>query len=401
MDGPRIAICHDWLDSFGGAERQVEELAALYPSAELFTVYDLRRGEDAARLPNTRIHTSGLSRLPGVRRYYRSLLLLSIRAVERFDVNQFDVVFSVSSAISKGVITRAGQPHIAYVNSPARYAWGMQAEYLENMGGPLAALKRAVAQELLHRFRLWDMRTVAGVDLFCANSRFIQQRVWKAYRRRSYVLYPPVDTGAFTPDAAPRDDFYVTASRMVPYKRMPLIVEAFARTPERRLVVIGDGPEMAAVKRAAAPNIEILGYQPFESMLHLFRRARAFIFAANEDFGIVPLEAQACGTPVIALGRGGTRETIRALGHADRPTGVWFERQRVDDILGAVDRFERSIDSFDPETCHENARAFGVDRFRRQVQGLVDASLSPEFHEDMVLGSADANPFGRTPSFDE
>ena len=380
-----LGLIHDWLDSFGGAERQIEQIIDLYPDLELYTVFDLREGCSKTQLVDTVIHTSGLNRLPGVKRYYRNLLLLAARAVEKFDLSRHDIVFSVSSAVSKGVITQAGQPHIAYVNSPARYAWGMQHEYLANIGGPLSGLKRAVAAELLHRFRIWDVRTANGVDLFCGNSRYIQERIWKVYRRRSYLLYPPVDTSAFMPGTGGRESFYVTASRMVPYKRIPLIVEAFSQMPDKRLIVIGDGPEMKLVKRVAAPNIEILGYQPFEVMLDYFQRARAFVFAAQEDFGIVPVEAQACGTPVIALSHGGTAETIKPLGGADTPTGVWFDTQTVEEITRGVAVFEQAIDRFDPDAIRRNALFFGNDRFKREVAALVEAGLGRGFREDHVL----------------
>lgn len=375
-----LALIHDWLDSFGGAERQIEQIIDLFPQADLYTVFDLRQGESKNKLAGTRIHTSALNRLPYVHKYYRNLLLLAAREVEKFDLSQHDIVLSVSSALSKGVVTHAGQTHIAYVNSPARYAWGMQAEYLQGMGG----LKRMFANELLHRFRMWDIRTANGIDLFCGNSRYIQERIWKVYRRRSHLLYPPVDTSAFSPGTGQRDDFYVTASRMVPYKRIPLIVEAFSRMPDKRLVVIGDGPEMALVKSKATPNVEILGYQSFEVMLDHFQRARAFVFAAREDFGIVPVEAQACGTPVIALGHGGTAETIRPLS-GDRPTGVWFDEQTSDAIVDAVQRFERSVDRFDPAEIRRNALFFGNDRFQREVAQLVEAGMRQGFRETDVL----------------
>lgn len=379
-----LALIHDWLDTFGGAEQQVEQILDLFPQADLYTVFDLRQGESRQKFAGTRIHTSALNRLPQVRRYYRNLLLLAAREVEKFDLSGHDIVLSISSALAKGVITQAGQPHIAYVNSPARYAWGMQAEYLSNMGGPLGGLKRWLAAELLHRFRIWDIRTANGIDLFCGNSRYIQERIWKVYRRRSHLLYPPVDTTAFGPGSAARGDFYVTASRMVPYKRIPLIVEAFARMPDKRLVVIGDGPEMALVKARATPNIEILGYQSFEVMLDHFQRARAFVFAAREDFGIVPVEAQACGTPVIALGHGGTAETIRPL-DGERPTGVWFDEQTSDAIMDAVQRFERAIDRFDPAAIRQNALFFGNDRFRFEVAQLVEAGMRHGFREEQVI----------------
>ncbi len=381
----RIAIVHDWLDSFGGAERLVAELLDAFEDADMYTVFDLRREPDHGPFANTTIRTSPLNNLPMVRKYYRNLLLLAMRAVEGFDLSNYDAVISSSAAVAKGCITHPDQPHIAYVHTPARYAWSLQAEYLSQIEGRMAGLRRMIARELLHRFRLWDMRTSQGVNLFVANSRFIQRRIWKTYRRRSTVVYPPIDTSSFLLSDKPKENFYVTASRMVPYKRIDLIVEAFSTTPDRRLVVIGDGPEMGRIKKKATPNIEILGYQSNTVMLDLFQRARAFVFAAREDFGIVPVEAQACGTPVIALGQGGTAETIRGLGAFDQPTGVWFQQQTAGDIREAVDRFEQNLDSFDPSYCRANAEFFSAARFKREMQELVEIGLSRGFPEEQVL----------------
>lgn len=384
---PRVALIHDWIADYGGAEKQLEQLSLLYPGSDIHTVFDFRRDDAVINLKGMRIKPSMLNSLPFVQRYYRSLLLLATRAIDAIDLSSYDAVFSISSAVAKGVITRPDQPHLAYINSPPRYAWGMQDDYVSSMSGPLGRSKQAVFNEVMYKFRQWDLRTIPSIDLLMANSRFIQRRIWKVYRRKSYVLYPPVDTSAFTPGNGAKEDFYVTASRMVPYKRIPLIVEAFAAMPDKRLVVIGDGPDMPLVKQKAAPNIEIIGFQPFESMLDYFRRARAFVFAAREDFGILPVEAQACGTPVIALNHGGTAETVRGLSSFDRPTGVWFERQSVADICAAVGELDRRYDEFAPENCRDNALFFGNERFRQDVKRLVDISLTCNFHEDMVLES--------------
>jgi len=222
---------------------------------------------------------------------------------------------------------------------------------------------------MLHRLRLWDVRTANGVDGFIAVSHFIARRIWKVYRRESTVMYPPVDVDSFTP-GGPKEDFYVTASRMVPYKRIDLIVEAFTAMPARTLVVIGDGPDFAKIQAKAGPNIRILGQQPFEALRDYLQRARAFVFAAEEDFGIVPVEAQACGTPVIAYGKGGVLESIRGL-DAPIPTGVFFEEQTVPALIGAVERFERDRGLLDPAACRLNALRFGPERFRDEFGAYV------------------------------
>jgi glycosyltransferase involved in cell wall biosynthesis len=253
-----------------------------------------------------------------------------------------------------------------------RYAWDLQHQYLRETGLD-RGLRGIMARWMLHRMRLWDVRSAVGVDRFVAISRYIQRRIWKVYRRRSTVIYPPVDVDVFTPGNS-REDFYVTASRMVPYKRMDLIVEAFASLPDRRLIVIGDGPEAARIRARAAPNIEFLGRQPLEILRDRLRSARAFVFAAEEDFGIVPLEAQACGTPVLAYGKGGARETIRPLGQAE-PTGLFFEEQSVPAIVDAVQRFERDGDVIEPGACRRNAVRFAPARFRQELMDYVETQL--------------------------
>jgi glycosyltransferase involved in cell wall biosynthesis len=219
------------------------------------------------------------------------------------------------------------------------------------------------------------MRTANGVDSFVGISNYIARRIWRAYRREASVIYPPVDVHSFTPGAGPREDFYVTASRMVPYKRIDLIVEAFAAMPERRLVVIGDGPQEKRIRAKTGPNVELLGHQPFGVLRDRLQRARAFVFAAEEDFGIAPLEAQACGTPVVAFGHGGAAETIRGLDSA-QPTGVFFREQTVASLQEAIRCFEQEQRRLDPEACRRNALRFSPERFRRELKTHVDGQLS-------------------------
>ncbi|MBR9823383.1 MAG: glycosyltransferase family 4 protein [Rhodobacteraceae bacterium] len=371
-----VGIVHDWMPVVAGAERVVQQMAAVFPKSRVYTLFDfLSEDERRALLGNRPVEVSRLNSLPGVRRYYRYLLLQCTRAIEEFDVTGHDVVLSSSAALAKGVITSPDQLHMAYVHSPARYAWDLTHEYINELGGVAAGLKRRAARAMMHRFRLWDMRTVAQVDQYVANSEFIRRRIWKTWRREARVIYPPVDTSAFGLGEKPKEEFYFTASRMVPYKRIPLIVEAFTRRPHLRLVVSGDGPEMEKVRAAAGPNVTLLGHAPFEVMRDHMQRARGFVFAAREDFGIVPVEAQACGTPVIALGHAGTAETVRDLS-MDDPTGVWFHDQTVEDLGAAIDRMEANLDAFTPEACRANAMRFTVERFREELAEHVGASLN-------------------------
>jgi glycosyltransferase involved in cell wall biosynthesis len=368
----KVAIVHDWLVTYAGAERVLEQMIAAYPQADLFSLIEFVPPKERAFLQGHSVQTSFLQRIPGARSRYRSMLPLMPLAIEQFDLSRYDLVLSSSYAVAKGVLTGPDQLHLCYCHSPMRYAWDLQHQYLRETGLD-RGLRGALARWMLHRMRLWDLRTATGVDGFMAVSRYIARRIWKTYRRKAAVIYPPVDIEAFTPGDS-REDFYVTASRLVPYKRIELIVEAFAAMPQHRLVVIGDGPEARRIQSRGASNIEFLGQQPFEVLLDRLRRARAFVFAAEEDFGIAPLEAQACGTPVLAYGKGGVVETIRPLGAAD-PTGVFFGEQSVDSIVKAVQRFEREGDQIESQACRQNAVRFSAERFRRHFSTYVQRRL--------------------------
>ncbi|MBB6186539.1 glycosyltransferase family 4 protein [Rhodanobacter sp. MP7CTX1] len=348
----------------------LEQLLSMYPQADLFAVCDFVPEGDRHFLQGRTPTTSFIQKLPGARKRYRNYLPLMPLAMEQLDVSGYDIVISSSHAVAKGVLTGPDQLHVSYVHTPIRYAWDLQHQYLRE-SGLNHGLKGWLARVLLHRIRVWDSRTASGVDAFVANSQFIGRRIWKVYRRESDVVYPPVDVEVFTIGES-KEDFYLTASRLVPYKRVDLIVEAFAKMPERRLVVIGDGPERAKVERLAAghPNIELLGYQSSEVLVDHMRRAKAFVFAAEEDFGITPVEAQACGTPVIAYGRGGSLETVRGLA-VDKPTGVFFDSQSVAAMIHAVEQFGQSVSAFKAVHCRENALRFSAKRFQTQFAELV------------------------------
>ncbi len=369
----RIAVVHDWLTSYAGSERVLEQILAMYPEADLFAVCDFVPDADRSFLGGRQVNTTFIQHLPGAKRHYRSYLPLMPLAIEQLDLSGYDVVLSISHAVAKGVLTGPDQLHISYVNSPIRYAWDLQHQYLQE-SGLTTGLKSWLVRWLLHKIRIWDTRTANGVDEFIGNSHFIARRIWKVYRREAAVIYPPVDIECFGIHLA-KDDFYLTASRMVPYKKINLIVDAFAAMPDKRLVVIGDGPDMAKIRARASSNIEILGYQSGEVLRDYLQRARAFVFAAEEDFGIAPVEAQACGTPVIAYGKGGALETVRGLSDP-RPTGVFFAAQTVAAICAAVETFETERGKITAVNCRANAERFGHERFRAELNDFVLAALA-------------------------
>lgn len=370
-----IAIVHDWMPVLGGAERVIQEMVGTFPKSTIYTLFDFLSDAERAQIVSDRpVHVSRLNALPGVQKYYRYLLLSCMREIEKFDVTGHEVVLSSSAALAKGVLTSPDQKHFSYIHSPARYAWDLTHEYINGIGGVTGGLKRQMAHHMMHKFRLWDMRTPQSVDHFIANSDFIRRRIWKTYRREADVIYPPVNTDDFKLNLEPRGEHFLVASRMVPYKKIPLIVEAFAQRPHLKLHVVGDGPEMKKVREKSAGNIEILGHLPFSDLKEQMRSARAFVFAAQEDFGIVPVEAQACGTPVIALAHGGTAETVRPLGQ-DKPTGVWFQEQTVESLGAAIDTFIAEENQFDPNICRENALRFSAQRFRQELLDYVSERL--------------------------
>jgi len=393
LGATRVALVHDWLTTYVGGERVLEQMIALNPAADVLTSIDVLPESQRAFLHGKRPITTFAQRWPLMRTHYRHYLPLLMLAIEQLDLGGYDVVLSSSASIGKGVLTRPDQLHIAYVHSPMRYAWDMQHEYLRDAGLARGA-RSLLARWLLHKARLWDARTANGVDHFIANSRFIADRIWRVYRREAHVIYPPVDVNAFAVRER-KDDFYLTASRLVPYKKVPAIVEAFRALPDRRLVVVGDGGDMKRVKALAGANVEILGYQPASALRDLMQRAKAFLFAAEEDFGIAPVEAQASGTPVIAFARGGALETIRGDEHA-QPTGVFFDSQHPAAIAAAVRAFEHREDRIDPHACRDNALRFSVEVFRQQysryVRGRWDEFRAGRSrHADRDLGRARAS----------
>ncbi|RZT21378.1 glycosyltransferase family 4 protein [Fictibacillus sp. BK138] len=369
----KIAIIHDWLVTYAGAEKVLEEILKVYPEADIFSLVDFIPEGQRDFILNKKVNTSFIQNLPLAKTKYRSYLPLMPIAIEQFDVSKYDVIISSSHAVAKGVITGPEQLHISYVHSPIRYAWDLQHQYLKE-AGLNKGLKGLIAKFLLFQIRNWDYRTSNGVDYFLSNSNFISNRIWKVYRRKSSTIYPPVDVSSFTMGHE-KEGFYLTASRMVPYKKINVIVEAFNNMPDKKLIVIGDGPDFEKIKVKAKNNIQLLGYQSFEVLKDHMQRAKAFVFAAEEDFGITPVEAQACGTPVIAFGKGGALETVNGFNETENPTGLFFKEQTPQSIEDAVKQFEKISDFISPINCRENSIKYSPERFREEFKRFVDETL--------------------------
>lgn len=365
----QAAVVHDWLPVYAGAERVLEQMLTLLPEADLFSLIDFLPKDQRAFLNGKSVSTSFIQKLPFARKKYRYYLPLAPVAIEQFDLTGYDIVISSSYVVAKGALTAADQLHVCYAHSPIRYAWDLHFQYLRE-GKLERGLRSALARLILHYMRLYDAASANRVDVFVANSRNVARRIWKTYRREAEVIHPPVDTEAFSL-CTQKEDYYLTVSRLVPYKRIKLIVEAFAEMPDRELIVIGDGPEFKDIKAKATPNVSVLGYQPFEAVVHYMQQARAFVFASEEDFGIAPVEAQACGTPVIAYGKGGALETV-----APGETGLFFHDQSAESIRSAVRSFEASSARFSPERIREHAETFSKERFRHEFNQLLSREYS-------------------------
>ncbi|ADU96642.1 glycosyl transferase group 1 [Thermovibrio ammonificans HB-1] len=360
-----LAFVHDWLVTLAGAERVLAALYELY-EAPIYTLVVDKDNLKGSLFENANIHTSFIQSLPFGKRKYRLYLPLFPLAIEQFDLFDYDIIISSSHAVAKGVLTGPEQLHICYCHTPIRYAWDLYFSYMRE-GGLESGLRGTIAKFILHYIRLWDASTANRVDYFIANSNYVRRRIWRVYRRKAEVIYPPVDVDKFSM-VSEKEDFYLTASRLVPYKKIDIIVKAFALPSlrDRKLIVIGDGPDMKKIKKMATPNVEILGYQSFEKLKYYLEKARAFIFAAEEDFGILPVEAQACGTPVIAYGKGGVLETV-----IEGKTGLYFYRQTPEDIAKAVAKFESIQDSFDPLEIRKHAEMFSKERFKKEFSDFI------------------------------
>lgn len=369
----RIAIVHDWLTVYAGAERVLEQMLLCYPQADVFSVVDFLPEDQRTFLQGKSVKTTFIQQLPFAKTQYRNYLPFMPLAIEQLDLSAYDVILSSSHAVAKGVLTGPDQVHICMCYSPIRYAWDLQHQYIQE-SGLNHGLKGWVAKYVLHKLRIWDLRTAHGVDQFIAISRFVARRIQKVYRRDSVVIYPPVAIDDFEL-AVHKEDFYLTASRLVPYKKVELIVRSFANMPNKRLIVIGDGPDFDKIAKIATANVSMMGYQSHAVLRSHLQKAKAFIFAAEEDFGIAPLEAQACGTPVIAYGKGGALETICGDQDQSSRTGLFFQEQTIASLRNAIERFEQLSPPISPQACRMQAERFSPQHFREQLIVCVENAV--------------------------
>ena len=358
----KTAIIHDWLVTNAGAEKVLKEIVDLYPDADIFSIVDFLDDKDRKDIiKGKKVTTTFIQKLPFAKKHFRNYLPLFPKAVESLDLKGYKLIISSSWAFAKGVKKDKNAIHICYCHTPIRYAWDLYDEYTSNLKQP----KKFLVQKTLQYIRKWDIDTLDRVDYFIANSNFVKERIKRIYNRDANVIYPPVniDKFRFYPK---KDDYYFTMSRLVPYKKTKLIVEAFNKMPDKKLVVIGMGEEYNKIKNIAKSNIEILGYQDDEIAIKYMQKAKAFVYAAIEDFGIVPIEALACGTPVIALNKGGTAETI-----VDGVNGIHFENQTIQDIQNALKRFEKT--TFDLEKVAKTARKYI--NFKENLKNFIDKKI--------------------------
>jgi glycosyltransferase involved in cell wall biosynthesis len=383
MSGPRVALVHDWLTGMRGGEKVLESLCGMFPDADVFTLF-YRPDRISEKIRAHRIVASWLNRLPGATRYYRYLLPLMPRAIESFDLTGYDLVISSSHAVAKGVRVPEGVRHICYCHTPMRYIWSQARDYFQV--GLAGRIKRPLLVPFSGWLREWDVRSNRGVTEFIANSENVRARIRESYDRDARVVYPPVDTQFFTPHPNAESDYYLVVSALEPYKRVDLAIQAAARLG-RRLVITGRGTQMGMLKRlaaavsagavsagaaagsAAAGRVEFTGWVSDDRLRDLYRGCRALLFPGLEDFGMCPVEAQACGRPVIAYGAGGALESV-----VPGTTGLFFPEQCVDSLTNAIEDFESR--SFDPTAARSNSLRFSRQRFLDGISAAMSAAVS-------------------------
>ena len=356
----KVAIVHEWFVNYAGSEKVVEQMIEVFPDADLFSIVDFLPDAQRGYLKSKKPKTTFIQKLPFAKTRFRNYFPLFPLAVESHNLNGYDLVISSSHMVSKGLIVNQDQLHICYCHSPCRYAWDLYHQYLVETGLQ-RGLKGFIAQYFLHKLRIWDQISTSRVHHFIANSIFISKRINHVYRRDSEVVYPPVDISRFAP-VEEKDDYYLAASRLVPYKKMDLIVAAFATMPDKKLIVVGNGPDQARIKKLLTPNIEYRKEADAAEFQKLMSRAKAFVFAAEEDFGITIAEAQACGTPVIAFGKGGASEIV-----VDGKSGVLFFKQTKESLVKAIDQFESNPPVFNPREISQSVQRFSNQSFRENL----------------------------------
>jgi len=362
----KIAIVHDWLDKYAGSERVLEQIIELFPYADLFSLVDFL--EDRNFIKNKKVKTSFIQKIPLAKKYFRYYLPLFPLAIESFDLSKYDLIISSSHCLAKSVKKYKNQIHVSYVHTPVRYAWDLREEYLREVGLN-KGLKKILANLVLDYIKRFDFKTADRVDYYIANSQFVRERIKRIYGKDAYVIYPPVDVNRFSLNEK-KENFYLVVSRLEPYKKVHLIVEAFNKMIDKKLVIIGDGSEMKRIKKLAKKNIEILGYQPESVVKEYMEKAKSFIYAAEEDFGIAMVEAQAAGTPVIAYRKGGASEII-----LEEKTGLFFDSQTPDAIIETVKKLDKIYDKIVFKEIRKNSLRFSIERFKKEFKEFINKIL--------------------------
>ena len=359
----KTSIVHEWLVNYAGSERVVESFTNIWQDADIFALVDfLNNKQREIILKGKKANTTFIQHLPLARKRHRYYLPLFPTAIERLDLSEYQLIVSSAHAVSKGVKTKSNQLHICYCHSPMRYAWDQSEHYL-------TGIKGTFAKAFMNYLRNWDLKSADNVNFFIANSHHIAEKIKRIYKRDAAVIYPPVDIDKFEVSEK-KDDYYLIASRFVPYKKVDVVVEAFNHMPDKKLLVIGSGPEKEKIKSIAKSNIEFLPHQEFPQLKEYMKKAKAFVFAAEEDFGIVVVEAMACGTPVIALNKGGTSESV-----IDGKTGIHFNEQTPESIIGTIKDFEKRIDYFDIQSIRKHAEKFDRKNFEDNIMEFVSEKL--------------------------
>ena len=362
----KVAIVQEWLVTVGGSDKVVRGILDVFPDADIYTLVAKKEVCDELGIPWEKVHTSFIQKMPLGTKKHRAYLPLFPFAIEQFDLRGYDVVISSSHCVAKGVLTKADQLHICYCHSPIRYCWDMYNEYLEESHLD-KGFKSWLVRLMLHPIRQFDAIAGSRVDYYISNSDYVGQRIRKTYRRKATTIHPNIDISNFEL-CNDKQEYYLASSRLVAYKKIDTIIEAFNQMPDKKLVVIGGGPNLEAYRKLAKDNVTVMGYQPFDVLKEKMQHAKAFVFAADEDFGMIPIEAQSCGTPVIAYGHGGSLETVNG-----GKTGLFFNEQTPEAIVEAVNKFESmGSQPFAPADCRQWAEGFSEERFKREIKEFVE-----------------------------
>ena len=366
----KVAIIHEWLVTVGGSDKVCKAILDIFPNADIYTLVAKKEICEELGIPWKKVHTSFIQNMPFSKSHHRTYLPLFPLAIEQFDLRGYDVIISSSHCVAKGILKKENQLHICYCHSPIRYAWDMYNEYLEG-SGLQKGIKGWLVRYLLHRVRKWDLLSSFRVNYFISNSDYVGKRIKETYRRRSTTIHPNIDISHFEL-CEKKHDYYLASSRLVSYKKIDIVIEAFNQMPDKKLIVIGGGPDLQAYRKLAKSNINVMGYQPFDVLKEKMQHAKAFVFAADEDFGMIPIEAESCGTPVIAYGHGGSLETV-----CEGKTGLFFKEQTVESIIDAVTRFESMGEQpFLPSDCRKWAEGFSEEQFKKEIKEFVEQKYS-------------------------